>query len=271
VEHDKRKEFIRTVFDTICDGYGEGSLRFFENAAEKLPDLLNLKGNENVLDVASGTGLASTRLATRLPGGHVTGIDLSEGMLSKARSLATAAGLTNIEFRQMDMMQMDLPEDHYDVVNSSFGVFFVEDMQQLVKHIATRLKPGGRFITTHFAKGSMSPMQELIMQRLQNYDVEVPQASWNRLDNEVLNRELYESAGLANITHTRNQVGYYFKDANDWWDVVWWAGFRGFVNQVPEARAEQFKQEHLEEVNALADEQGVFFNVDVIHTIGEKV
>ena len=270
MEDEQRKEFIRQVFNSVCEGYGQGSLRFFEYAAQHLPDLLILRGDENVLDMAAGTGLASTALAGQVPDGRVTGIDLSEGMLAKAQHRAEELGLENIVFRRMDMTRMDLPEEHFDLVNASFGVFFVEDMQSLVQHAAARLKPGGRFVTTHFAEGSMSPMQDLIMQRLECYGVEVPQASWNRLQNEEQNRLLYESAGLGRITHTRNKVGYYFKDAEGWWDVVWWAGYRGFVNQLAPEQAARFRQEHLDEVNALADEQGVYFNVEVIHTIGEK-
>ena len=270
MEDEQRKEFIRQVFNTVSKQYGKGSLRFFENAAAHLPGLLELQGNENVLDVATGTGLASTLLASHLPDGQVTGIDLSEGMLAEAQARAADMRLSNIDFQQMDMTRMDLPENHFDVVNASFGVFFVEDMEQLVNQIASRLKPGGRFISTHFANGSMQPMQELIMQRLQQYGIEVPHAAWSRVDNEASNRELYEAAGFTSITHSRNQVGYYFDDADDWWDVVWWAGYRGFVNQIPEHQAEQFKQEHLDEINELADDEGIYFNVDVIHTIGEK-
>jgi ubiquinone/menaquinone biosynthesis C-methylase UbiE len=266
-----RKEFIRQVFNTVSEQYGQGELRFFENAANHLPGLLNLKGDEKLLDIATGTGLASTLLAGHLPDGQVTGIDLSEGMLEKAQARASDLGLSNIDFQQMDMTQMDLPENHFDVINSSFGVFFVEDMEQLVQHVSTRLKPGGRFITTHFAKGSMAPMQDLIMDRLQQYGVDVPNVSWSQLDSETANRELYETAGFKNITHCRNQVGYYFNDAAGWWDVVWWAGYRGFVNQIAEEQAHQFKQEHLDEINELADDDGIFFNVEVIHTTGEKV
>jgi ubiquinone/menaquinone biosynthesis C-methylase UbiE len=266
-----RKEFIRQVFNTVCEQYGQGELRFFENAANYLPGLLNLKGDEKLLDIATGTGLASTLLAGHLPDGQVTGIDLSEGMLEKAHARASDLGLSNIDFQRMDMTQMDLPENHFDVINASFGVFFVEDMEQLVQHVSSRLKPGGRFVTTHFAKGSMSPMQDLIMDRLQQYGVDVPKISWAQLDSEATNRELYETAGFKNITHCRNQVGYHFNDAEGWWEVVWWAGYRGFVNQISEDQAEQFKQEHLDEINALADEDGIFFNVDVIHTIGEKM
>jgi ubiquinone/menaquinone biosynthesis C-methylase UbiE len=271
MEDEARKEFIRNVFNTVCEQYGTGSLRFFENAASHLPDLLNLRGDEHLLDIATGTGFASTLFASLLPEGQVTGIDLSEGMLEKAQQRANALNLTNINFQQMDMTNMQLPEEHFDIINASFGVFFVEDMEKLVQHVASRLKSGGHFITTHFARGSMAPMQDLIIDRLQQYGVDVPEISWAQLDNESSNRELYETAGFRNIRHERNQVGYLFSDAKGWWDVVWWAGYRGFVNQVPEQLAEQFKQEHLDEINELANEEGIFFNVEVIHTIGEKV
>ena len=271
MEDEMRKEFIRNVFNTVCEQYGTGSLRFFKNAASHLPGLVRLRGDEKVLDLATGTGLASTLFAGLLPDGEVTGIDLSEGMLEKAQQRANDLGLNNIRLLQMDMTKMELPENHFDIVNASFGIFFVEDMQQLVQHAATRLKSGGRFITTHFAKGSMAPMQDMIIDRLQQYGVAVPDVSWTQLDNESSNRELYESAGFKNITHSRNQVGYLFSDAHGWWDVVWWAGYRGFVNQLADDQADQFKQEHLDEINELADEEGIFFNVEVIHTIGEKV
>lgn len=57
MEDKNRKEFIRQVFNTVCEQYGTGSLRFFENAASHLPALLNLNGDENILDIATGTGL----------------------------------------------------------------------------------------------------------------------------------------------------------------------------------------------------------------------
>ena len=266
----QRKEFIRKVFDTVAGQYGRNNLRFFENAASHLPGLLELKGDERLLDVATGTGLASTLLAQHLPNGQVIGVDLSEGMLAQAQQRADDLGLSNIELRQMDMTQMELPEEHFDVINSSFGVFFVEELEPLVQHITTKLKPGGHFITTHFAAGSMQPMSDLIFERLQQYGIEMPPLSWARLENEELNRQLYESAGLTNIRHVRNQAGYHFTDAEGWWDVVWWAGYRGFVSQVAEEQFEQFKREHLDEVNALAGDDGIWFNVEVIHTIGEK-
>lgn len=270
MEDPKRNEFIRQVFDTVCEKYGKDALRFFENAANHLPGLLNMKGHEQVLDLATGTGLAASRLAAFLPDGHVTGIDLSEGMLQQAELMRQDLELNNIDYQQMDMTALGLPDASFDVINASFAIFFVEEMESLVQHITTKLKPGGRLLTTHFASGSMSPMQELLMQRLHRYGVEVPQAAWSALDSEETNSALLTQAGLVDIKHHRHQVGYHFKSADEWWDVVWWAGFRGYVNQIVDERREEFKREHLAEVNALTDENGIFFNVEVIHTIGKK-
>lgn len=270
MEDSQRKEFIRQIFNTVCERYGKDSLRFFENAANHLPGLLNMKGHERVLDLATGTGLAASRLAAFLPEGRVIGIDMSEGMLQQAELMRLELELDNIDYRLMDMTQLSFADNHFDVINASFALFFIEDMPGLARHVSSKLKPGGRLLTTHFAEGCMAPMQELLMQRLQDYGVEVPQAAWTRLDSEEKNHELYKGAGLEVTEQIRHQVGYYLKDASKWWEVVWWAGFRGFVNQLAEEKLEQFKQEHLAEVNALAEKDGIFFNVEVIHTLGKK-
>jgi hypothetical protein len=59
-------------------------------------------------------------------------------------------------------------------------------------------------------------------------------------------------AGLENIEVFSEQLGYQLKDANEWWDVVWNSGFRGPVSQLSPEQLEQFKQEHLAEVDKLA-------------------
>lgn len=270
MEDEQRTQFIRNTFDTVCERYGQGPLRFFQYAADHLPGLLELQGNEQILDAAAGTGLASTVLASRVPQGKVTAIDLSEGMLAKARARAHSMQLDNIEYQQMDMTRLPFPDNSYDIINSSFGLFFVEDIESLSQHLVSKLKPGGRLITTHFAAGSFAPMSELFRQRMEKYDVEVPILSWNRLENEQLNKTLYQNVGLDNIRQQRNQVGYFFSNADEWWDVVWWAGYRGFVEQVSSDKLEQCKQEHLDEISRLATDDGIWFNVELIHTIGEK-
>lgn len=80
---------------------------------------------DRVLDVGCGTGQL-TRAAARL-GERATGIDLSEPMLDRARSLAEAEDVRNVEFVRGDAQVHAFPEGGYDVALSRFGVMFFAD------------------------------------------------------------------------------------------------------------------------------------------------
>jgi len=71
---------LKETFDTVSSGYDGGALRFFPQSAQSMASLLDLRGDEDVLDVACGTGHASLAVARMLPNGRVTGVDFSAGM-----------------------------------------------------------------------------------------------------------------------------------------------------------------------------------------------
>src|SRR3990167_8660014 len=82
------KKNVRKGFDYASLGYDNPAMRFFDNAALHLVETLPLKGHEHILDVATGTGKVALTAAKRLNNGNVVGVDLSEGMLSCAKSKA---------------------------------------------------------------------------------------------------------------------------------------------------------------------------------------
>ena len=106
MEEQDHKQLVKETFNTVSEGYDNPALRFFEDSAKHLAGYLKLKGNEHVLDVASGTGIASIALAGALPKGNVTGIDFSEGMLKRAKQKVNGMGINNIQFSQMDMQEL---------------------------------------------------------------------------------------------------------------------------------------------------------------------
>ena len=55
------------TFDTVSPGYDNSALRFFEYAAQGLPAIFDFRGNERVLDVASGTGTPAAAIAPHVP------------------------------------------------------------------------------------------------------------------------------------------------------------------------------------------------------------
>jgi ubiquinone/menaquinone biosynthesis C-methylase UbiE len=131
----KLKELFKETFNMVADGYDGAAMRFFPQRAGRLPAFLNLNGDEQVLDVACGTGCASFALAKNLPEGHVTGIDFSRGMLSRAMRKQEAAGIHNVTFAEMDMQAIDFPEAYFDLAVSAFSIFFVDDMRSQLMHI----------------------------------------------------------------------------------------------------------------------------------------
>jgi hypothetical protein len=57
-------------------------------------------------------------------------------------------------------------------------------------------------------------------------------------------------------------------DAEVWWRVIWYAGFRGLVAQLSEPQLAQFKQEHLAEISALRTEHGIPLNITALFASG---
>ncbi|MBU1223378.1 MAG: methyltransferase type 11, partial [Gammaproteobacteria bacterium] len=62
--------------------------------------------------------------------------------------------------------------------------------------------------------------------------------------------------------------GYPMNDAEVWWRVIWYAGFRGLVAQLSEPQLAQFKQEHLAEISALRTGQGIPLNITALFASG---
>ena len=265
----QRKAQLKKTFDTVADGYGSRGMQFFHNAAGHLPGIFRFQGHEHVLDVATGTGIAATTIAPHLPRGKVTGIDLSECMLAQARANAQAKGLGNIELHSMDMQRIAFEEQTFDAANCSFGIFFLPGMQDLLEHIASKVKPGGKVVTCSFFEGAFEPNVGLFLERIQRYGVAPPEFNWKSISTEESYAALYHAAGLENVEIVRRDIGYFLADAEEWWRVVWYAGFRGLVAQLSEADLARFRQEHLAEIAALQTPQGIPLRVSALFASGQ--
>lgn len=261
---------VRDTFNTVATGYDRHALRFFPESANLLADFLSLEGDEQVLDVATGTGCAALAIARKIPDGRVTGIDFSEQMLAQARSKAAALNLWNTSFRQMDMQMLELTDDSYDVATCAFGIFFVPEMEHQLVEIAKKVRAGGKVAITGFHDEAFLPVIEKFFTRLKQYGVEIPPLSWKRISTEAKVTALFQSAGLKDIKVHRKNVGYYLKNTEEYWDLIWYAGFRGLVSQLSERDLEVFKAEHLGEVQAMSTDEGIWLNVDVLFAIGQK-
>lgn len=264
------KAILKDTFNTVADAYDHPSLRFFPASSRHLVDLLNLRGDEHVLDVATGTGHAALDLAARLQRGHVTGVDFSVGMLAQARRKAAARGGANVDFLEMDMQNLAFDDGRFDAALCAFGIFFVEDMEGVLARLAAKVRPGGTVAICNFQKDYFFPLRQLLMDRLAANGIPLPPQTWERIASETGCRDLFASAGLRDIRVESRNMGYFLTDEQEWWNVVWNAGFRRMLHQLPAADIPRFREDHLREVAALKTPDGLRLDVGVLFTLGTK-
>jgi SAM-dependent methyltransferase len=196
-------------------------------------------------------------------------VDFSEGMLGQARRKAASLDVRNVEFIEQEMQNLNFSDGLFDVAVCAFGIFFVEDMESQLLRIASTVKPGGRIMISNFQENYFHPLKDMFYERLGAYGVQMPPQTWKRISFERGCIQLFESAGLTNITVTRKNVGYHLDSADQWWDIVWNGGFRRMVSQLTMKDQERFKREHLDEVETLRTRDGIWLDVGVLFTCGK--
>ncbi len=243
---------------------------FFSAAAEHLANSMKFTGNEQVLDVATGTGLVALACAKQLGAGHVTAIDISKGMLAKAKVKAQEQQLTNLDFLCLDMDVSNFAADSFDAACCGFGIFFLLDMEAGFKTIVKHLKPGGAIGISSFTGAVMEPLSQKFIERILTYGVAMPSLSWKRLDSVEKIHTLYQAAELERL-HTRTyQVGYHLAGFEEWWDILRYSGFRGLLSQLSSSDLARFRQSHQEEIELFVEEQGSWMNVEILICVGYK-
>lgn len=267
-DQQRMKASLRETFDAVSNGYDGKALRFFPESAITMATLLGLRGDEHVLDVACGTGHATLAIAPKLPKGRITAVDLSPGMLEQARKKAASLGIRNIEFLERDMQDLGFNSRTFDKAVCAFGIFFVTDMEAQLAHIASMVKPGGMVMVTSFVENYFQPQRGKLFDRLEAYGVQKPPVAWKRVARDAGCREMFEKAGLTDVCVETRNVGYHLDSADEWWDIVWNAGFRRYVSRLSPEDQNRFKQEHLDEIGALRTDKGIWLDVGVLYTAG---
>lgn len=105
------------------------------------------KAAEICVDLGSGRGTDVLRMAELVgESGFVYGIDISEGMLEKARQNAAKFAVDNVRFVKSELEKIDLPDNHADLVVSNCTLNHAADKQAVWNEIYRILKDGGRFV-----------------------------------------------------------------------------------------------------------------------------
>lgn len=151
------REYTRTTWNESAEAY-VGLMRNLEPFRSDLIARLAPQVGDRILDLGTGPGEPAITLAREVGAtGHVTGVDLSENMVSIAQRVATARGLTNIDFRTMDCGELKFPDASFEAAVSSFGFQIFTDPERAAREAHRVVRGGGRIAVSVWSTGDRVP------------------------------------------------------------------------------------------------------------------
>jgi SAM-dependent methyltransferase len=186
-------------------GYAPRENERLRNQADTLVELLHWDTSyppgSRVLEAGCGVGAQTLTLARNSPGARITCVDLSEASLAQAKHAADAAGLTNLHFRQADILAPPFAAGSFDHV---FVCFVLEHLVRPVEALAalrTVLRPGGTITAIEGDHGStyFHPDSQAAHEAIRCL-VELQRSAGG---NPMIGRELYPQLNAAGFRDVR--------------------------------------------------------------------
>jgi len=160
-----REHFVPPAFETLAFAdtaipIGHGEYMMSPTIEGRLLQALSLDGDENVLEIGTGTGFVTACLA-RLAG-HVTSVDIHGDFINSARDRLAHENIENVELLQMDATQK-LPAGSFDAIAVTGSI------QSFDPRYVEALNPHGRIFVV---VGDSPTMQAKLIERTDAHDWE---------------------------------------------------------------------------------------------------
>lgn len=110
----------------------------------KMVEMADIKGQEVLLDVATGGGHTANAFAPLVK--KVTAVDLTAEMLAAAENFIKENGHQNVEFVQGDAEHLPFTDELFDIVTCRIAPHHFPNVDLFIKEVYRVLKPGGQFL-----------------------------------------------------------------------------------------------------------------------------
>ncbi|MGB8192464.1 MAG: class I SAM-dependent methyltransferase [Chitinophagaceae bacterium] len=139
------------AYNTWASQYDTNENKTRDLEAQSLRESLKDISFDRCLEIGCGTGKNTAWLITQAK--HVTAVDFSEEMLSKAKEKITAG---NVNFMQADITaEWNFGNGNYDLVTFSLVLEHIEDLNHIFEQAADVLNPGA-----HVYIGELHPVKQ---------------------------------------------------------------------------------------------------------------
>ena len=267
---DPSKIKAATTYNAAADYFDDKTLSFWNKYGTATVDGLQLSKGMKILDVACGSG-ASALPAAKAVGsnGSVIAVDLAENLLGLARVKAEMVGLHNIKFVYGDMTGLNYADESFDAVICVFGIFFVPDMEALIKELWRMVKPKGKLAITTWGPDLFAPVYNVWREAVKKERPDLYSAfnPWDRITDVASVKNLFLSAGINNVDVVAENGNHPLHQPEDWWTIVLGSGFRWTVDKMEPDVAIRVRRQNIEWIKANGIKS---IETNVIYAIASK-
>ena len=201
--------------------WNEFTMNFLKPMGDAIIKALEIKNNDIVLDIASGTGEPAFSIAAIAKNGEVYATDLSEEMLTIARDYADEHDIDNIEFKAANVSNLPFKNNFFNKISCRMGFMFFPDMELAANEMFRVCRDGGKVAVSVWDPAENNNWSTTITQVLSNH-IEIPQPSLDapgmfRCAKPGLIKQLFENAGFKNVKEETVSGEADFGTAENYW------------------------------------------------------
>jgi len=139
-------------------GYNHREATRLQDQAATLVELLHADtsypAGSRVLEAGCGVGAQTITLAKNSPEALITSVDISEASIAAAKANVTAAGFTNVQFKQADIFKLPFGPESFDHLFVCFVLEHLANPVEALTALKKHLKSGGSITVIEGDHGS---------------------------------------------------------------------------------------------------------------------
>jgi ubiquinone/menaquinone biosynthesis C-methylase UbiE len=244
---------LAEAYEAAAPTYDRAAFSHHAPFGERLAQLVLLGPGGRVLDVGCGAGGALLPAARRVgETGEAVGVDLSEGMVARAREAASAEGLDWVRAEVMDGASLSFGDESFDAVLCGFTLAAIPDAPGALGEMRRVLRPTGSIgvslwanLVDEYWQWEGELMGELAGQAPPELLETVGRQGARFPDAASLGQAL-EAAGFRGVRVVQEAVDRVYPSPESWWDWFMSGGARAFVTSLPQAAQEEFRERGIE-------------------------
>jgi ubiquinone/menaquinone biosynthesis C-methylase UbiE len=149
-------ERVPRMYTQLAPVYEAWARATESKARRRVLELASVRPGEDVLEVATGTGVQLVRLAGTNPGGRTVGVEISEGMLAQTRRRLEDAGLAGeVEVIEGSALELPIADESFDLLVNGYMLDLLprDDIPRALAEFRRVLRPRGRLVLSNMTKG----------------------------------------------------------------------------------------------------------------------